>query len=405
MSLNIQEIKSFRPQLKPYKKSDAGGLYLLVKPNGSKLWHFKYRSGGKEKKMPLGAFPEVGLGEARRMRDRARLKVADGIDPMRERKREKAQIKLGAENTFESVAKSYIEHKMVGEARAEGTLKKARWFLELLKPAIGNQPLNDVDPQMILAALRKLELKGNLETAKKCRSFASRVFRYGAAHGHCTSDPTSILRGALITPKARHYAAILEPEKLGELLRAIDGYEGYPVTKLALQITPHIFVRPGELRHGEWNEIDLDKATWTIPAEKMKARRPHVVPLSRQVLELFRQLQALSAGKGYIFPAFHTRRRPMSENTVNAAFRRMGFAKDEVTAHGLRSTASTLLNESGKWHPDAIERALAHGDSNAIRGIYNRGTYWDERVRMAQWWSDYLDELKAAKTSQIIPPI
>lgn len=398
MSLNVQEIKGFLPTQKPYKKADAGGLYLLVKPNGSKLWHFKYRFGGKEKKMPLGAFPEVGLGEARRMRDRARLKVADGVDPMRERKREKAQIKLGAENTFESVAKAYIDHKMVGEGRAEGTLKKARWFLELLKPAIGSQPLNDVDPQMMLAALRKLELKGNLETAKKCRSFASRVFRYGAALGYCTSDPTSILRGALITPKARHYAAILEPEKLGELLRAIDGYEGYPVTKLALQITPHIFVRPGELRHGEWNEIDLDKATWTIPAEKMKARRPHVVPLSRQVLELFRQLQAVSGSQGYIFPAFHTRRRPMSENTVNAAFRRMGFAKDEVTAHGLRSTASTLLNESGKWHPDAIERALAHGDSNAIRGVYNRGNYWDERVRMAQWWSDYLDELRAGKT-------
>lgn len=398
MSLNVQEIKGFLPTQKPYKKADAGGLYLLVKPNGSKLWHFKYRFGGKEKKMPLGAFPEVGLGEARRMRDRARLKVADGVDPMRERKREKAQIKLGAENTFESVAKAYIDHKMVGEGRAEGTLKKARWFLELLKPAIGSQPLNDVDPQMMLAALRKLELKGNLETAKKCRSFASRVFRYGAALGYCTSDPTSILRGALITPKARHYAAILEPEKLGELLRAIDGYEGYPVTKLALQITPHIFVRPGELRHGEWNEIDLDKATWTIPAEKMKARRPHVVPLSRQVQELFRQLQAVSGGQGYIFPAFHTRRRPMSENTVNAAFRRMGFAKDEVTAHGLRSTASTLLNESGKWHPDAIERALAHGDSNAIRGVYNRGNYWDERVRMAQWWSDYLDELRAGKT-------
>lgn len=398
MRLNVQEIKGFLPTQKPYKKADAGGLYLLVKPNGSKLWHFKYRFGGKEKKMPLGAFPEVGLGEARRMRDRARLKVADGIDPMRERKREKAQIKLGAENTFESVAKAYIDHKLVGEGRAEGTLKKARWFLELLKPAIGSQPLNDVDPQMMLAALRKLELKGNLETAKKCRSFASRVFRYGAALGYCTSDPTSILRGALITPKARHYAAILEPEKLGALLRAIDGYDGYPVTKLALQITPHIFVRPGELRHGEWNEIDLDKATWTIPAEKMKARRPHVVPLSRQVLELFRQLQAVSGGQGYIFPAFHTRRRPMSENTVNAAFRRMGFAKDEVTAHGLRSTASTLLNESGKWHPDAIERALAHGDSNAIRGVYNRGNYWDERVRMAQWWSDYLDELRAGKT-------
>lgn len=392
MSLNVQEIKGFLPTQKPYKKADAGGLYLLVKPNGSKLWHFKYRFGGKERKMPLGAFPEVGLGEARRMRDRARLKVADGVDPMRERKREKAQIKLGAENTFESVAKAYIDHKMVGEGRAEGTLKKARWFLELLKPAIGSQPLNGVDPQMMLAALRKLELKGNLETAKKCRSFASRVFRYGAALGYCTSDPTLILRGALITPKARHYAAILEPEKLGELLRAIDGYEGYPVTKLALQITPHIFVRPGELRHGEWNEIDLDKATWTIPAEKMKARRPHVVPLSRQVLELFRELQAVSGGQGYIFPAFHTRRRPMKREHGQCGVPPDGLCQGR--SHGTRPALNRVdaAQRKGKWHPDAIERALAHGDSNAIRGVYNRGNYWDERVRMAQLWSDYLDD-------------
>ena len=399
MAFNHQEVKGFKPKDKPYKKADSKGLYLLVKPNGSKLWYYKYRFGGIEKKMPLGAFPEIGLGAARDERDRAKVSITDGIDPMRERKREKAQIKLGAENTFESVASAYIEDKMVGEGRAEATLRKARWFLDLLKPAIGNMPINDVDPQLMLAALKKLEAKGNLETAKKCRSFASRVFRYGAAMGFCQNDPTAILQGALITPKARHYAAILEPEKLGELLRAVDGFECYPVTKLALKIAPHIFVRPGELRHGEWEEIDWDKATWTIPAGKMKARRTHVVPLSRQVLELFKQLKPVSGGKGFIFPAFHTRLRPMSENTINAAFRRMGFTKDEVTAHGLRSTASTMLNESGLWHPDAIERALAHGDSNAIRGVYNRGNYWDERIKMAQWWSDYLDELRERKTN------
>lgn len=396
MSLNVQEIKSFLPQSKPYKRYDSGGLYLLVKPNGSKLWQFKYRFGGIEKKMPFGAFPEISLAEARRRRDRARTTVADGVDPMRERKREKAKIRLGAENTFAVVASSYIEHKMVGEGRAEATLKKARWFLELLTPAIGNMPLDDLDPQMMLAALKKLEARGNLETAKKCRSFSSRVFRYGAALGLCKSDPTAILQGALITPKARHYAAILEPEKLGQLLRAIDDFECYPVTKLALKIAPHIFVRPGELRHGDWSEIDWEKAVWTIPAGKMKARRTHAVPLSRQVLELFRELQSVTIGTGYMFPAFHTWKRPMSENTINASFRRMGFTKDEMTAHGFRSTASTLLNESGLWHPDAIERALAHGDSNAIRGTYNRGQYWDERVRMAQWWSDYLDGLRAS---------
>lgn len=396
MSLNVQEIKGFLPQDKPYKRYDSGGLYLLVKPNGSKLWQFKYRFGGIEKKMPFGAFPEISLAEARKRRDRARTSVADGVDPMRERKREKAKIRLGAENTFAVVASSYIEHKMVGEGRAEATLKKARWFLELLSPAIGNMPLDDLDPQMMLAALKKLEARGNLETAKKCRSFSSRVFRYGAALGLCKSDPTAILQGALITPKARHYAAILEPEKLGQLLRAIDDFECYPVTKLALKIAPHIFVRPGELRHGDWSEIDWEKAVWTIPAGKMKARRTHAVPLSRQVLELFRELQSVTIGTGYMFPAFHTWKRPMSENTINASFRRMGFTKDEMTAHGFRSTASTLLNESGLWHPDAIERALAHGDSNAIRGTYNRGQYWDERVRMAQWWSDYLNELRAS---------
>ena len=394
MSLNVQEIKGFLPQDKPYKRYDSGGLYLLVKPNGSKLWQFKYRFGGIEKKMPFGAFPEISLAEARKRRDRARTSVADGVDPMRERKREKAKIRLGAENTFAVVASSYIEHKMVGEGRAEATLKKARWFLELLTPAIGNMPLDDLDPQMMLAALKKLEARGNLETAKKCRSFSSRVFRYGAALGLCKSDPTAILQGALITPKARHYAAILEPEKLGQLLRAIDDFECYPVTKLALKIAPHIFVRPGELRHGDWSELDWDKAIWTIPAGKMKARRTHAVPLSRQVLELFRELQSVTIGTGYMFPAFHTWKRPMSENTINASFRRMGFTKDEMTAHGFRSTASTLLNESGLWHPDAIERALAHGDSNAIRGTYNRGQYWDERVRMVQWWSDYLEKLK-----------
>ena len=394
MPLVALQIRAFLPGVTPYKKTDERGLYLEVFPNGSKLWRLKYYFGGKEKRIALGAWPEVSLQKARRMRDEQRLRIADGEDPALTRKREKATAKVSAANTFESVASEYIEEKMVGEGRAEATLLKARWFLDLLKPAIGSMPISDVDPQMMLAPLKKLEARGNRETAKKCRSFASRVFRYGAATGRCTTDPTAILKGALLTPKARHYAAILEPEKLGELLRAIEGFDCYPVTKLALKIAPHIFVRPGEMRHGEWSEVDLDKAIWTIPAGKMKARRTHAVPLSRQVVELFKELKEVSGGKGYMFPAFHTRLRPMSENTINAAFRRMGFSKDEMTAHGFRSTASTMLNESGLWHPDAIERALAHGDSNAIRGTYNRGNYWEERVRMAQWWSDYIDQIR-----------
>jgi len=398
MPLVAPQIRAFPPGDTPYKKTDERGLYLEVFPNGSKLWRLKYYFGGKEKRIALGAWPEVTLQKARHMRDEHRLRIANGEDPALARKREKAVAKISAANTFESVASEYIEEKMVGEGRAESTLLKARWFLDLLKPAIGSMPISDVDPQMMLAPLKKLEARGNRETAKKCRSFASRVFRYGAATGRCTTDPTAILKGALLTPKARHYAAILEPEKLGELLRAIDGFDCYPITRLALKIAPHIFVRPGEMRHGEWSEVDLDKAIWTIPAGKMKARRTHAVPLSRQVVELFKELKDVSGGKGYMFPAFHTRLRPMSENTMNAAFRRMGFNKDEMTAHGFRSTASTMLNESGLWHPDTIERALAHGDSNAIRGTYNRGHYWEERVRMAQWWSDYIDQLREGGT-------
>lgn len=399
--LKAAEISGFPALDAPYKKTDEKGLYLLVKPNGSKLWYFKYRFGGKEKKMPIGQFPEVGLAHARRIRDVARVKLADGVDPMLQRKREKMTARINSANSFEAVALEYIEEKMVRQNLADATLRKARWFLELLKPAIGAMPIAEVDPQMMLAPLKKLEARGNFESAKKCRSFASRVFRYGAATGRCTADPTAILQGALVTPKARHYAAILEPTKLGELLRAISDYEGHPITKLALQITPHVFVRPGELRHAEWDEFDFDKLTWTIPERKMKARRTQVVPLSRQVVALLRELQVVTGKKGYVFPSLYTAHRPMSENTVNVALRRLGFGKDEATAHGFRSTASTLLNESGKWHPDAIERALSHGDSNAVRGAYNRGNYWDERVRMAQWWSDYLDQLREGGT--VIP--
>ena len=398
MTLKALEISAFRAGEKPYKKADSKGLYLEVFPNGSKLWRAKYRMAGKEKRLAFGAWPDISLAKARNLHEAARRKLTDGIDPGLERKKAKVAAKIGAANTFALIAEEYIESKMVVEGRAEGTIKKARWFLELMRPAIGRMPIGDVDPQMLLAALRKLESKGNYETAKKCRSFASRVFRYAIWTGRATVDPSSTLQGALVTAKAKHYAAILEPTKLGVLLRAIDSYKGHPVTQFALRIAPHVFVRPGEMRHAEWNEFDFDAAIWRIPAGKMKARRPHAVPLSKQVLELLTELGELTGRDGYVFPSFYTPARPMSENTVNVAFRRMGFGKDEVTAHGLRATASTLLNESGKWQPDAIERALAHGDSDAVRGAYSRGNYWDERVKMAQWWSDYLDQLKSGGT-------
>lgn len=401
MALKDVEIRALRAGDKPFRKADEKGLYLEIFPNGSKLWRWKFRYAGKEKRLALGAYPEISLAEARKRRDVERSKLDGGVDPSLERKREKLTAKLSADDCFELIACEYIE-KMERENRAPATVSKARWFLSLLKPAIGTMPVNDVDPQMLLAALRKLEAKGNYETAKKVRSFASRVFRYGVATGRAKSDPATLLTGALITAKAKHYAAILEPAKLGELLRAIDDFSGSAITKLALQIAPHVFVRPGELRHAEWDEINLDAAEWRIPAGKMKSRRPHAVPLSVQAVALFKQLQALTGPDGYLFPAMHTSRRPMSENTLNAAFRRMGFSKDEVTAHGLRATASTLLNESSLWNPDAIERALAHGISGGeVRRSYHHGDHWEERTKMAQWWSDYLDKLKLGAT--VIP--
>jgi integrase len=403
MPLKDLEIRAFQPLTRAYKKSDSNGLYLEVFPNGSKLWRWKYRHGGKEKRIALGAYPQISLKDARTRRDAERAKLEAGTDPALARKREKVTAKINAANTFEAVAREYIETKMAGEGRALATLSKAYWFLDQLAPAIGSMPLADVDSQLLLAALKKLEAKGRHETSKKCRSFASRVFRYGVATGRCQNDPAHLLQGALITPKARHYAAILEPAKLGELLRAIGSFSGGAITKAALQIAPHVFVRPGELRHAEWEEFDLEEGIWNLPAAKMKARRPHAVPLSKQVKAMLQELRPLTGHFKFVFPSAYGGTRPMSENTLNASFRRMGFGKDEVTAHGLRATASTFLNESGLWNPDAIERALAHGDSNPARGAYHRGRYWDERVRMAQWWSDYLGSLGNA-TEAANPP-
>ncbi|GGC41357.1 integrase [Novosphingobium marinum] len=395
MPLTETRLRALKAKDKPYKVADQRGLYVEVTPAGSKLWRFRYRIGKIEKKLSIGSYPEVSLKQARDATYEARQAVASGGDPALEKRKRKIREEFLTAQTFETVAREYIEQFMVQNGRAEATIIKANYFLDQLAPAIGNRPMNDIEPFEVLAPLKRLEATGKHETAKKCRSFAGRVFRYGVATTRCKADPTSMLKGALVTPRATHYAAILEPSELGGLLRAIDDYTGYIVTKFALQIAPHVFVRPGELRHAEWHEFDLIDGVWKIPAGKMKARRPHAVPLSKQVVGHLTDLAELLGYEGYVLPSARSSKRPMSENTLNAAFRRMGFSKEEVTAHGLRATASTLLNESGLWNPDAIERALAHGDSNAVRGIYHRGKHFDERVRMAQWWSDHLDELRA----------
>ena len=399
MSLTDVLIRSLRPESRPYKRADAGGLYLEVRPTGAKLWRFKYRYLGKDNRIALGAYPEVRLAEARQLRDEAKRKLREGIDPLAERKRKKLVAQFNAANTFGDIAKEYID-KSVAEGRADATIVKANWLLDQLKP-IAAIPVVDLKPVDVLAALKRIEARGKYETARRARSFASRVFRYAVATGRGESDPTAVLRGALITPRVTHHAALVEPDEVGALLRSIDAYTGNAITRLGCQIAPHVMARPGEMRKAIWSEIDLEKAVWNVPADRMKMRRPHAVPLSRQVLAYLKQLHALTGPEGFVFPAFHTFRRPMSENTLNQAFRRMGYAAGEVTAHGLRTTASSLLNECGKWHPDAIERSLAHADANAIRGTYNRGRYWDERVAMHQWWSDYLDALRSGEKETI----
>jgi integrase len=390
--LTVVQIQALKPAARPFKVFDSDGLYLLVQPSGALLWRFRYRCCGIERKLSLGKFPDVTLSQARRKRDEAKGELEDGIDPAEEKRQKRLQEELAAKTTFGLVAEEYIQ-KMKREGRAPATIKKARWFLELLG-GIAKRPLASVTPHELLDVLKRVERRGHHETALRLRAFAGRVFRYGFATLRTERNPADILRGALVVPKVKHHAAIVEPKKVGELLRTIEDYKGRPETLYALRIAPHVFLRPGELRQAKWGEIDFAEKVWRVPAERMKMKQPHAVPLSRQVLFILQELRSLARSSEFLFPALHTTLRPISENTMNVALRRLGFEHDEMTSHGFRAMASTLLNESGLWHPDAIERALAHGERDRVRAAYHRGAHWSERVRMAQWWSDYLDQLR-----------
>jgi integrase len=316
-----------------------------------------------------------------------------GDDPAITKRRLRIAAKVAAGTTFGDVASEYIA-KAEREGRAAATVVKLRWARQRLMPAIGNRPVDQIEPHELLAVLRKREASGNLETAKRLRAFAGRVFRYAVATARAKADPAALLVGAVAAPRPKHLAAIIDPKKAGDLLRAIAAYNGQPTTRLALSLLPHVFVRPGELRQAEWSELDIEAKVWRIPANRMKMRREHVVPLSRQSLAILGQLRALTGDGRYMFPSLGRLDRPLSENTLTLALRRMGFLADVMTAHSFRSMASTLLNESGKWPPDAIERALAHKDSDHVRAAYHRGAHWEERVAMAQWWSDQLDTMR-----------
>ncbi|WP_298334042.1 integrase arm-type DNA-binding domain-containing protein [Asticcacaulis sp.] len=400
MALTDSAIRSARPKAKPYKLSDGEGMFLLVTTSGGKLWRLKYRFSGQERLLAIGQYPVVGLKDARKRRDEARELLAEGIDPSLDKKRKAVAAAIQASNTFKVVAQELCE-KLEREGVANATKVRNDRCIKQLEPDLGHRPVSEIEPYEILNALKKFERRGIYETANRLRAFAARVFRYAIVTGRAKVNPAADISEALVKPKTKHMAAIVDPQALGELLRAVETFDKYMTTTLALKLTPHLFVRPGELRHMEWTEVDFEAKIWRIPPEKMKMRNEHVVPLSRQALEILSDAKALANGGSYVFPSIRTWLRPMSENTINVALRRLGYSGDEMTAHGFRSTASTLLNESGLWSPDAIERALAHKGGDRVRAIYHRGAHWDERVRMAQWWSDYLDRLRDG--AEIVP--
>jgi integrase len=391
MPLKDVAVRNAKPTGKPRKLSDGGGLHVLIQPTGGKLWRLAYRFAGKQKTLALGVYPAVSLEEARRRRDEAKKLLARSIDPSVQRK---ANKQAGKDSSFRAVAEE-VTAKLEREGRAQATLAKKRWLLDFAYPAFGDRPVAEITASDLLALLRKIESRGLYETARRLRSTCGMVFRYAIATGRAERDPSMDLRGALTAPQVNHRATIIDPKSIGALLRAIDGFDGQPTTRAALRLAAYLFVRPGELRHAEWNEVDLDTAVWSIPAEKMKMRRPHRIPLARQPLAILREFREITGNGRWLFPSVRTFTRPISENTLNAALRRLGYGSEEMCTHGFRGMASTRLNEMGRWNPDAIERQLAHQEANAVRRAYTHGAeFWSERVRMMQAWADYLDGLR-----------
>lgn len=403
MPLTDTAVRTAKPSAKPYKLADEKAMYLLVNPNGSKWWRLKYRFLGKEKLLSFGVYPDVSLKDARQKRDEARALLAKGIDPLLNKQVQRAATVERSENSFEVVAREWFA-KMLPEWKESHSSKIMARLEQDIFPWLGARPIAELTASELLTVLRRVESRGAIETAHRILQTCGQIFRFGIVTNNGGSrndrDVAADLRGALTSVKASHHASITEPKAIGELLRAIDGFSGSPVTKCALMLAPLVFVRPGELRHAEWSEIDFDTNEWRIPAGKMKMNVMHIVPLCSQAVAILKGIQPLTGHVRYVFPGVRTSNRPMSENTVNAALRRLGYSNDEMTGHGFRSMASTLLNEHG-WNRDAIERQLAHGERNAVRAAYNYAEFMPERRKMMAWWADYLESLKVG--GKVIP--
>ncbi len=389
-------IRHAKPTAKPYKIYDSSGLFALVAPTGGKWWRFRYRYADANKTISLGVYPRVSLAQARERRDEARKLIAAGIDPSAKRQAAKTARITATQRqreSFAAVAREWFEKFSPTWVPTHSETIIHRLTTDVF-PWTGSRPISDITAIHLLEILRRIEARGALSTAHRVKGICGQIFRYAIATGRASRDPSADLRGALAPEKARHFGAVTRPADVAALIRAIDGYRGSFVVRCALRFTALTFARPGEIRKAVWNEIDLDEALWRIPAERMKARREHLVPLSRQAVALLRELHPLTGAGSYVFPCNRTVSRPMSENTVIAALHFMGFARGQHTAHGFRTLASTLLNEM-RWPADVIERQLAHAERDEVRGAYNRAEYLDERREMMQAWSDYLDKLSA----------
>jgi len=394
MALSDAKIKAAKVSegKKQSKFADGGGLYLLVKPSG-KYWKLKYRFADKEKTLSIGVYPAVTLKEARDKREVAKKLLEQNIDPSQSKKADKRRAVVASKaSTFEGVARELLEKNKNKWSVTYAKSTQSRLERHVF-PWLGTMRLIDIEPPDVLAVIQRAESYGKIEMAHRLKMLCGQIFRYGVATGRIKNDPSRDLQGALAPIVTTHRATITEPKKVGELMRAIQGFEGTLVVQCALRFSPLVFVRPGELRHAEWKEIDFDKSEWRIPAEKMKMKAVHVVPLSKQAIEVLKEVQVPTGGGKYVFPSIRTASRPMSENTINVALRRIGYGKEEMCAHGFRGMASTLLHEQG-YDSDVIERQLAHKEGNAIKAAYNHARHLPERVEMMQQWADYLDSLR-----------
>ena len=396
MPLTDIKIRTVKPASKPLKLSDGGGLFLFVTPSGGKWWRLKYRFGGKEKLLSLGVYPEISLKDARDRREQARKQLANDIDPGENRKAVKAAQMDQDANTFEVIAREWMDRQAATWAPSHAD-KIIRRLERDIFPWVGKRPIAEITAPELLKVLRRIEDRGVVETAHRALQNCGQVFRYAIATGRTTHDLSGDLRGALSPVRGGHFAAMTEPKQVGALLRATNGYKGNLITKCALRLAPLVFVRPGELRRAEWSEIDLDEATWNISAERMKMRVPHLVPLSTQAVEILRELHPLTGTGRFVFPGARSKDRPMSDNAILAALRRMGFPKDEMSGHGFRAMARTILDEVLNVRPDYIEHQLAHAVRDPNGRAYNRTAHLVERRKMMQLWANYLDEVANEK--------